>query len=180
LMLDHGYVDFSMRELAEVSGLAKATIYHHFPDKQTICNAVVDIEFANLRDRIKSAATSAQDPVDRLRAVIDEMLGPELERRLLVVLAAQETSGLGVQFQTHIRRYRLDIVAPVADIIRDGIEKGVFRPLDVDMTVISLLGTMHSYVTHRVMSGPTAQFSGIAEHTVDLFLNGMLPRVESA
>ena len=180
LMLDHGYVDFSMRELAEVSGLAKATIYHHFPDKQTICNAVVDIEFADLRDRIKRAAASAQDPVERLRAVINEMLGPELERRLVIVFAAQEMTGLGMQFQKHIKRYRLEIVAPVADIIRDGIEQGAFRPLNVDMTVISLLGTMHSYITHRLVSGPNEQLSGIVDHTIDLFLNGLLPRSGSA
>ena len=117
-MIDHGFVDFSMRELAELSGLAKATIYHHFPDKQTICHSVVEIEFADLRDRIIAAAESAESPLERLRAVVDELLGPQLERRLVVLLAAHEAVGLGVHFHSIIRRYRDEMVAPIVDIIR--------------------------------------------------------------
>ncbi len=173
LIIDHGFVDFSMRELAEVSGLAKATIYHHFPDKQTICHSVVEIEFADLRDRIITAAQSAESPVERLRAVVDELLGPQLERRLVVLLAAHEAVGLGMHFHSIIKRYRNEMVAPIVDIIQDGIDRGDFRPVNVDMTVISLMGMMQSYITHRILISPDQQLDNIVEHTLDLLLNGI-------
>jgi AcrR family transcriptional regulator len=173
LMIDHGFADFSMRELAEVSGLAKATIYHHFPDKQTICHSVIESQFVDLRDRIIDAAQSADSPVERLRAVVDELLGPQLERRLVVLLAAQETVGLGMHFHDIIKRYRSEIVAPIADIVQDGIDKGVFRQINVDLAVISLMGMMQSYITHRLIISPDQQLDNIVEHTIDLLLYGI-------
>lgn len=176
LIIDHGYVDFSMRELAEVSGLAKATIYHHFADKQTICYSVIEMEFAELRDRIAAAAQSTTDPVVRLRAVIDELLGPPLERRLVVLQAVQGASGLGEHFRDIIKRYRTEMVAPIADIIQDGIRSGAFRSVNVEMTVISLLGIMQSYITHRSLVAPDEQFQDIAGHTTELLLHGISKR----
>lgn len=173
LIIDHGRVDFSMRELAEVSGLAKATIYHHFPDKQTICRSVVEIELASLRDRIARAAQSATDPKERLGAVIHELFGPQLERRLVILIGVREVSGLPVQFQDVLIKYRNDLVAPIAEIISDGIEQGMFRSVNVEMTVISLMGMMQSYVTHRILFDPEGFAESIADHTVDLLLNGL-------
>ena len=173
LIVDHGYVDFSMRELAEVSGLAKATIYHHFPDKHTICHSVVETEIAALRDRIVAAAQSSDDPEDRLRRVIDELFGPQLERRLVVLLAVREISGPGMHFHDILIKYRRDLVAPIAGVIEDGIRQGVFRPINVEMTVISLMGMMQSYITHRILIDPNAFTAIVSEHTVDLLLNGI-------
>lgn len=173
LIVDHGHVDFSMRELAELSGLAKATIYHHFPDKNAICLSVVEHEFLVLRDRINAAAESAADPVERLRRVIDAFFGLQLERRLMIVLTLRDVSGLGMQFKDAIAKYRHEIVSPIADIMEDGMQQGIFQPVNVEMTVISLLGMMQSYVTHRALIDPDGFADSATEHTLNLLLNGI-------
>ena len=112
LIIEHGYVDFSMRELAEACGLAKATIYHHFPDKQTICKSVIEIEFLELRDRVAAAAQSSDAPLEQIRAVIEELFGPEIERRIVLLLTIQEIPGLGKDLHDIVSKYRLDFVQP--------------------------------------------------------------------
>ena len=173
LIVDHGYVDFSMRELAELSGLAKATIYHHFTDKNAICISVIEREILVLRDRISAAARSSADPVDRLRQVIDAFFSLQLERRLVIVLALRDMSGLGMQFRDLIVKYRSELVGPIAAIVEDGIQDGTFRAVDVDMTVISLIGMMQSYVTHRILIDPDGYADSASGHTLDLLLNGI-------
>ena len=173
LIIDHGYVDFSMRELAEVSGLAKATIYHHFPDKQTICRSVFDIDLAALRDRIVAAANSSSNPVARIEAIVLELFGPEIERRLAILLTFRELPGLGMQIHDILVKYKNEIITPIAEVILDGISQGVFREVNVDLTVLSLMGMMQSYISSRLMFEPDQPVELIVEHTTDLLLHGI-------
>lgn len=174
LIVDHGFVDFSMRELAEESGLAKATIYHHFPDKETICRHVIENELESLRDRIVKAANSEAEPAARIDAIIQQLFGPEVERRIAVLMTVRELPGLGMHLHEIVAKYRLDLIAPIAEVIQDGIDKGVFRPVNVDLTVLSLMGIMQSFVTHRLMVPAGDQIDNMVEHTTDLLLNGII------
>ncbi len=173
LIIEHGYVDFSMRELAEASGLAKATIYHHFPDKQTICKSVIEIELVGLRDRLVVAAQSSDVPSEQIRAVIEELFGPEIERRIVLLLTVREIPALGKDLHEIISKYHLDLVEPIAKIIQNGIDSGDFRPVDIDLTVLSLMGMMQSFVTQRIMISSVQQYDNLVQHTTDLLLTGI-------
>ena len=78
-----------------------------------------------------------------------------------------------MHFHDITKRYRGEMVAPIADIIQDGIDQGDFRPINVEMTVINLMGMMQSYITHRILISPEQQLDNIVEHTIDLLLNGI-------
>ena len=105
LIIDHGYVDFSMRELAEMSGLAKATLYHHFPDKQAICRSVIEIELAALSERLNAASKSSDDPIERITAVIHELFGPEIERRIAMLVTTRDLPGMGLDIKNIVATY---------------------------------------------------------------------------
>src|SRR5690554_2340907 len=70
LIRQHGFSGLSMRELARESGLAKATLYHHFQDKGDVIRSVVLRDVELLQGRLAEAAAGPGDFSQRLREVI--------------------------------------------------------------------------------------------------------------
>jgi AcrR family transcriptional regulator len=66
LFLERGYVDVSMREIAEAAGLRKATIYHHFADKEELFTAIVMAEVTASRERMEECITGLTTLPERL------------------------------------------------------------------------------------------------------------------
>ncbi|MDQ2683814.1 MAG: TetR/AcrR family transcriptional regulator [Chloroflexota bacterium] len=50
LFLERGFQDVSMREIADAAGLRKASIYHHFADKEELFTAIILQETRDLRE----------------------------------------------------------------------------------------------------------------------------------
>src|SRR5512147_2258104 len=71
---ERGYSASSMREIAEASGIAKATIYHHFKDKERILFTLLERGEAEQEEMMARIASEA-DPRTRLEAAVRESLG---------------------------------------------------------------------------------------------------------
>lgn len=58
----------SLRAVAREAGVAAPSIYLHFPDKQELVRAVMEVRFADLHRVIEQALSTAERPDARLRA----------------------------------------------------------------------------------------------------------------
>ncbi|HXF60128.1 MAG TPA: TetR/AcrR family transcriptional regulator [Caldilineaceae bacterium] len=179
LLLQHGYAGLSMRELAKHSGLAKATIYHHFQDKRDIYLSVLERDFNVVRDRISEAAASPGDVPTRLRSVIRTYFDLQRERRLVIMMALREAASMERHICALLRRSLDELIQPIGAILQDGIAAGELRPVNVEMTVLSLLGMLQSYIAHRLLFDDQEIGEDVVEHTLDLLLHGLLVRSPS-
>ncbi len=173
LIVDHGYAGWSMRELANKSGLAKATIYHHFTDKKDIYLSVLEREVVLVRDRTIAAANSPGNAVDRLRAVIRTFYDLQAERHVVILSALREMSGSEAQLCSLLRRYRNELLAPIRQLLESGVREKLFRPVNDEMALVTIFGIMHSFVTHRLLIGDAYPAEDIVEHTLQMLLNGI-------
>ena len=68
-----GYSQATIREIAKAADMTSGSLYHYFPNKSELLTATVreidEIAFPRLR----AAAAQADDVVDRLEAVLDEL-----------------------------------------------------------------------------------------------------------
>src|SRR5438874_6636209 len=69
LFLEQGYERFSLRKVAERIGYSPTTIYLYFRDKDDLLFTVVDEGFKLFGQQLASAATTTQDPWERLIAL---------------------------------------------------------------------------------------------------------------
>jgi AcrR family transcriptional regulator len=74
LFVSRGYLDVSMREIAEASGLRKATIYHHFRDKDELFLAVAIRAMRERKTRMEEIVTEPQP----LPGLLEIMAGMQL------------------------------------------------------------------------------------------------------
>ena len=96
LFLERGFLDVSMREIAEASGLRKASIYHHFRDKEDLFTAIVLEQTIELRHRMEKSIEGV------------EGFRPRLERltEIQLVSTRSHSMRLAEDFKTYIPENR--------------------------------------------------------------------------
>ena len=176
----HGYAGLSMRELSRQSGLAKSTLYHYFQDKSEIYISVLERDVIIVGERLTLASQIDDDVFARLRAVIlayFEMVDNQgfFTLNVLRRMSELEPAHLNAIYNQH----KTLVIATIADIIREGIDHGQIRPIDPEMTVISLFSLMNGYMVRKMicklgLTEAEEREEDVIEHTIQLFLHGIV------
>lgn len=175
LIGEYGYAGLSMRELAKHSGLAKATIYHHFQDKRDVFLRVLERDILVVCDRLTQASATPGDHRAKLRAIILAFFALQDEHRFVLISALRDTGGMESELCDLVRKHRTALMQPISTVIADGIAQGTVKPVNIEMTVVSLYGMLHSFITHRVLLDHTVIGEDVVDHILDLMLFGITP-----
>ncbi len=173
LIVRNGYAGLSMRELSKDSGLAKGTIYYYFQDKKAIYLNVVERDMIAAHHTISQAVQSSSDCILRLRAVVDAYFAMVRKKCSVILARLREIGGMEQELGALIKKHRHALIEPFATVLEEGISIGLFRPLNVEMAVLSLLGMMNSFVTHRLLLEQSDITDDIIDHTLEMFLRGI-------
>jgi AcrR family transcriptional regulator len=73
LFAEKGYTGVSMREIARTVGLKAASLYHHFPDKQTLYIEAMIQTFSKQAELMNASFTLQASPELRLRHLIEKL-----------------------------------------------------------------------------------------------------------
>lgn len=87
-LLETGGTDFSMRELARALGVDPMAVYHYFPNKTTLLQALADHHFVRLGDL--EIPQSAKTPRTRLRFLAQAYVELAAAAPMLTVVMARD------------------------------------------------------------------------------------------
>jgi len=167
LFLSKGYDSTSMHEIAERLGIAKGTIYHYFPSKQRLLEAIVedivDGEFTRIQEMMHSSTVINLTAVEKLRLLINRHKHDHENNRILDILKNPDNTRI---YSQQLGRY-IEKLAPLyTSIFSQGLAEGVFNaefPLESTEFIIAgiqfLTGTglypwSRSQVTRRMKALP--------------------------
>lgn len=77
LFTRHGFAAVSMQQIADAAGVNKATLYHHYRDKEALFLAVVERERALTAAAVDAALGAGAPLRSRLLAVAERVVAPE-------------------------------------------------------------------------------------------------------
>lgn len=122
------YDKTTMQDIMEKLNIAKGTIYHYFPSKQDLLEAVVvdmvDEEFRKKNELVKSERVKNLPALDKLKILIVESgVEPENER-ILDTLHHPENREMHTK---QLGRYIIKLAPLWAEIFAQGNSEGVFR-----------------------------------------------------
>lgn len=173
LFLKYGYEGLSIRDLAEHCGLAKATIYHHFRDKREIFLSVLSHGVMVMHQHIAEAVAAEQTPVDKLRAGVNAYCEMLVERRMFFLWSVRANAETEEQLRAFVHSHKDFFLGPLTEVLQEGIDTGVFRGIDAQMSVLCLFGMLNASMAYHIMSNETPDSSEIAARVLDLFLSGV-------
>lgn len=113
--------DASMAEIARQAGVVRATIYVHFPTRESLLDAVMERAVADVAQATSDAEPERGDPKSALERVL-LATWKELDR--FHALLAINISRLSAE---ELRRRHLPVTTQLAPLIERGQKKGVFR-----------------------------------------------------
>ena len=174
LFTQRGYDGVSIRDLAQECGLAKATIYHHFRDKEDLFFNVLEHDLSTLHAQVMLVVGDEQPTLVKLRASIEAYYRMLRDRRTGVMWSVHENAQLKAQLQIFFRRNMRFILDPWIQILTQGMQEGVFRSLDVQMSALSLLAMLNSAVFYQAHFAEDAEATDPVEHVYNLFVQGVL------
>jgi AcrR family transcriptional regulator len=172
-----GYDNTSMNDIAEAVGLTKAGLYHHVTSKESLLSTILDEGMDMTEARVIAPLRGIQDPLARLRKLIELHLKLLLEGRQLAVTGLlHECQSLAEEDRRRINRRKKQYVREVTDIVRDVLDSRGAAACDPKVAALALLGMLNwTYQWYRP-SGSVKPEEVVAQFQ-DLFVHGLLGRL---
>ncbi|OBA59241.1 TetR family transcriptional regulator [Mycobacterium sp. 1100029.7] len=150
-----GFHQMSMQDLAAEANVSVGLIYKYFGGKEDLLLATIVRILEVFHDQLAPVMDAAgDDPVDRLTAGIRRYIEIVDENLDGVVLTYRESRTLGSAGRTQIKELEIASAAPLRATIEAGIAAGVFRDVDVDLTVYDIMLIAHGWALKHWHFGP--------------------------
>ncbi len=173
LFVKQGYTATSMRQVAEAVGIGKATIYHHFPDKQAIMMTLIEEIDSATREGLVEIEKEA-DPRRRFQIAATEALRFLFEMADLMQVARREVPGARERLVATFLSLYQDYIRLLRESLVTGMKMKIFRPLDPDdaaMVFITMVQGNFALVYLTGLRPDTPEKA--AERLLDIYFNGI-------
>jgi AcrR family transcriptional regulator len=174
LIGQYGYDGFSIRDLANKSGLATATIYHHFRDKEDIFQHVLEFDAQAVYTRAMQIVRGDHDVLTKLQALLHSHSRMLYENRMVAISTMRRIKSMEDRMDWFVQRILPKLSEPLMLVIAQGIAQGVFRPVDTQLAALSLLGLLHQHCMFSLVLKTEEHEETIVTHVSQLFLYGVI------
>jgi AcrR family transcriptional regulator len=174
-----GFAATRLEDVAARAGVTKGTIYLYYPSKEELFKAVIRGELMPNIERVE-AAFDEQGPaaqmLERLMMIWSEVIvsSPVSVIPKLMIAEAGNFPDLARFYLENVVHRGLRLLAA---ILRHGIARGEFRPVDVDHAVYSVIGPLLLTALWKHSLGPhddrTMDVSAVCRAHLDLLLHGL-------
>ncbi|HTI14631.1 MAG TPA: TetR/AcrR family transcriptional regulator [Dictyobacter sp.] len=131
LFAEYGYHAAPLRDIARIAGIQAASIYHHYPNKQALLVEIMETHMRRLNSSLEHILRMYDDPVVRLHEAIANHIRLHTSYKAEFFIIDTEIRALEGDAQTYILSLRDTYEKLVQEILRGGIERGVFRHTDI-------------------------------------------------
>ena len=174
LFLERGYSVISMQQIADAVGINKATLYHHFRDKDDLFTAVLGRELDKGRrhlEEIIAAGGTTREIMERVaRNTIEFTDGymPSLFMSLKNEVSEERRAAFFAGRELPWAAMRPVFLA--------AIERGEFRPADPDVLIELFFSMTRSQAPGPWRATPPPRIDDAVRTVVSLFLDGAVAR----
>lgn len=172
-----GYHRATVDEIVALADTGKGTVYNYFSNKEQLFYTLIQERSQPFEDSLRRAAASGQPPLAKIEAVVTLALRFYKDNAALWRVMMHEVRDSASAGRSHITSDNKDkfreafrrIISLFEGILREGIEQGALRNIDVTRAAYSLFSIVVMLVYHDFVD---EDMDVTARKVTDVFLNG--------
>lgn len=156
LFTTKGFQPTTMEDILKVVGIAKGTLYYHFPSKEQILKALVLRIVGQVEHQTRKIADSQAPAMEKLVAIMTAMRVEDAEAEIVEQFHAPGNAEFHLLSITAMIEHLTPILA---DVVVQGVSEGVFntdRPYDAVELLLSASGIL---LDHDIMDASPAELA---------------------
>jgi AcrR family transcriptional regulator len=174
VLAEKGLHATKISDIAAAADVGVGTFYLHFPDKETLFDAVVEDTVRRLKATVDAARDGAAGAVAKTEASNRAFFRFACENREVFKIVF----GHAAAYNDLIHRAQALFIADIERTIRDGITAGDFAPLPPALVAQAVIG-MATQVISWWTAHPSVPVEALIETTTTLALRGLCARAPS-
>lgn len=167
LIVSGGYNGFSYADIAEVVGIRKPSIHHHFPSKAELVKTLLIGYLKQAEDGFGNLERAVPDPLQQLRVYVDHWkacIGDGSAPFCLCALLANELPVLPEEVVLHVRAYFRFLSGWLTRVFERGAQEGVMTFSNTPRVEADVfMATIHGAMLSARAYGDTAIFGAIMD-----------------
>lgn len=176
LFMQRGFADVAVGEVARAAGVTKPTLYYHFGDKEGLyADVLCDLmqEVGGYIRSVTEANASARQRLEDLTAGYFQYADATMEPML-----RDATELLGESHARSVREtYEREMLAPIAQLMRDGMRLGEIAQGNADFLVRAWFGLLDAFTAQGGHNARARdEHRQVAVQVARFFLDGAAPR----
>lgn len=177
------YDSATIDDIAAAAELSKGTLYLYFQNKADLFLSTLEMGLEKISSIIQEVVSASDDPIVGLKEIVKCLLGFFEENLGFFKILSSEQAHFDIHtemikdgryFKEHIHDRMFRNINIVANHIQNGIEMGVFRPVNPQDAAISLLEMIRGFAVLRLSMD--IELAGKAESITSLLLDGIRRR----
>jgi TetR/AcrR family transcriptional regulator, cholesterol catabolism regulator len=152
---ERGYDRTNIGDIADELGMSKGTIVHHFGTKSQMLRELEETHLTRQLDVLRMVWDRLAAPHERIVAIIYTSTLLHVIDRDATVASQREVVQLSDDpAMQQVQKLRDQLQALTIDEIRNGVEAGVFRTVDIELAALQLWGSLQSLWVWFDPAGP--------------------------
>jgi len=139
LFAEYGYHAAPLRDIARIAGIQAASIYYHYTSKQALLIEIMETYMQRLNANLERILREQNEPQQRLRAAIANHIRLHTNYKSEFFIIDTEIRALEEESRKRIISLRDHYEYLLQELLRDGMERGVFRQSDVKVSSYAII-----------------------------------------
>jgi AcrR family transcriptional regulator len=140
-----GFHNTTMHTVAEVAGISVGNIYNYFRDKDDLLYFIICRILDAYNSEIPAAARNGLSPLDRFKSGIRAYAHVIDRNKTAALLGYRDSYSLRGARLKEIMRREVETNNLIGELIRDCVEAGTFRHVDIAMFTYQIVVFVHSW-----------------------------------
>jgi len=149
LYVKKGFKATSIEEIAERAGVTIPVTYQYIKNKSEIMRMIMEDVLNVFREHLVSHLQGIDDPEKKLAIAISLYFRLLDQQQDKVLLIYQKSSSLDKPSKSKIMELEVKISKIFGNIIKEGIDKGIFKKVDIDLTAYNIIIIAHMWTLKR-------------------------------
>lgn len=174
VLIEKGYHQVLLDDVARRAGVAKGTLYLYFRDKEDLFANVLDDVLNGLKARIEAAERQPSAPLQGLRRVIEaELQFVDENQDFLVQFSREKPDLCGARAGEVLKRRFAKHLDFLSGKIRACVRSGDLRDHDPFLGSLMLLSLVRMFRLKKITAKEKKPLVESADLLLDLYLNGL-------